>query len=445
MPADRLSALDTAFLCIDRPTAPMHMGAVGVFSASRPHDHRDAERLAALVAERAERSPRLRLRLREGRPWLPDRWEPDPRFDAAAHVGSHHVTEDDADPLAAHASRWFETPLDPRAPLWNAEVVTGLPRGRFALLLKFHHALCDGAGAAELALGLLDEIPSARSAPATAVSADTPGDEDTDVLSALWRDARRTVGETVESLGIATAMLRAARPFPLSPTAIARSTHRRLGFVRLDTSDVRRVRKAYGGTPNDVMLAVLAGALREWLRGRNDGNRLRPLRALVPVSTRRRRGDLAGGNALSGYLCDLPVDVDDPLDRLRAVTASMNRHKRAGPWRGAGAFPVLAERLPSVVHRLATRTVSHAAPVLFDTVITTVPLPGLPLSLDGAPLRETYPVVPLAPHQAVGFAVSTYRDGVHVGLNTGGDAVHQVGALADAVTKSMATLAQHCP
>jgi hypothetical protein len=97
------------------------------------------------------------------------------------------------------------------------------------------------------------------------------------------------------------------------------------------------------------------------------------------------------------------------------------------------------------VHRLATRTVAHAAPLLFDTVVTNVPLPGMPLTLDGAALCEVYPVVPLAPHQSVACAVSTYRDGVHIGLHTGGDAVSGVGSLADAVTKSMAVLLQHCP
>lgn len=438
MPADRLSALDTAFLCIDRPTAPMHMGAVGVFAPPRPYGRRDAAGLAELLAERAGRSPRLRQRLRPGGLLLPDRWEPDPRFDAAAHVSTHHVEPDTPDPLASHASRWFETPLDPRTPLWNIRIVTGLPGGRFATLFKIHHALCDGTGAAELALGLLD-APGAAPRRAARHSR-----RDAVTLDDMWRDARRLVDDAAETAGIAAALLRAVRPLPVSPTVTAQSARRQVGFVRLDADDLRRIRRAHGGTTHDVVLAVLAGALREWLRGR-DTDATRPLRALVPVSIRRRRGDLAGGNALSGYLCDLPVDVDDPVGRLRAVTDAMNRHKQAGPWRGAGALPVLAERLPSAVHRLATRTVAHAAPALFDTVITTVPLPGLPLSLNGAPLCEAYPVVPLAPHQSVGFAVSTYRGGVHVGLNTAGDAMHQAGGLADAVTKSMAALAQLCP
>ncbi|TLW92183.1 wax ester/triacylglycerol synthase family O-acyltransferase [Saccharomonospora piscinae] len=458
MPADRLSALDIAFLCIDDPSTPMHMGAVGVFATRRCPG---GERIASLVAERARALPRLRLRVRTeltgGAHWYSD-----PDFDPACHVGTHDLGADGAvpdgalraDPLTQHAARWLSTPLDTRAPLWNAQVVTGLPEGGFALLVKLHHALCDGAGAAELALGLLDDTTAPRAVAPPACSRDgatEPGpDSGVAPLLRTWWDGTRStvervVGTAAESAHIAGSLLRAVRPYPLSPTLTTDSARRGLGLVRLDLDDVRRVRKAHGGTTNDVVLAVLAGALREWLRHRNRGADPRELRALVPVSTRRRRGAEAGGNALSAYLCELPVGTEDPLERLHAVSRDMDGHKRAGTRRGAGALPVLAERIPGAVHRLATRTVAHTAPALFDTVVTAVPLPGVPLSLAGAPLREAYPVVPLAPHQSVGFAVSTYRGGVHVGLHLGGDAVDDAGALADAVTKSMAALRQLCP
>ncbi len=204
--------------------------------------------------------------------------------------------------------------------------------------------------------------------------------------------------------------------------------------------EVRAVRAAHGGTTNDVVLTVLAGALREWLL--NDGRRpdTRTLRALVPVSVRGRAAGRDAGNALSGYLCDLPVGTEDPVERLRLVRRVMEHNKRAGPTQGAGALPVLAERIPTGLHRLAARTVGHAAPLLFDTVVTNVPLPGLPMSLGGAALREVYPLVPLAPHQALGVAASGYRDALHVGLQANGEAIPDVGSLADAVTKSLAAL-----
>ncbi|PRX49534.1 WS/DGAT/MGAT family acyltransferase [Prauserella shujinwangii] len=435
MPANRLSALDVAFLCLESDTTPMHMGAVVTF---RPGEVADPARLTGLLADRARRIPRLRRRVRTSWPPLGGaQWTEDPGFDVMRHIEVHHLTDRfQADPLAEHASYWIAEPLDPETPLWNAQIVTGLPGGEFALLLKFHHAFADGQGAVEVALGLLDgvSLPRQRGAerpkPAPARSP----------LDVLWDSATTAIGQAGESAGIAGAVLRAARPYPVSPTATPNSRSRRLGFVRLDMGDVRRVRRSLGGTTNDVVLAVLAGALRDWMTNRGRRPEAGPLRALVPVSLRGREAERAGGNVLSGYLCDLPVELEDPAARLRAVRATMDRNKKAGPARGAGAIPILANRVPAGVHRIATKVAGRAAPLLFDTVVTNVPLPGVPMTFGGAALREVYPFVPLAPHQAVGVAVSSYRDTLHVGLQANGEAVPDVGSLGDAVTKSMAAL-----
>jgi diacylglycerol O-acyltransferase len=211
-----------------------------------------------------------------------------------------------------------------------------------------------------------------------------------------------------------------------------------VAFVRLDLADVRQIRRQHGGTTNDVALAVLAGGLREWLRSRDVPVDGRTPRALIPVNTRARGG--AGGNQLSGFLCDLPVGLADPLERLRAVRAAMDANKAAGPTRGAGTLPILANLLPSAVHRLCTGAAGVAAPLLFDTVVTNVPLPPVPLTIDGAPLAEIYPFAPLAPGHALGVAISPYRDAVHIGLQTDRDAVPDIDVLANAISKSCGAL-----
>ncbi|EHR52004.1 acyltransferase, WS/DGAT/MGAT [Saccharomonospora marina XMU15] len=441
MPSDRLSALDVAFLCLEGDTTPMHMAAVATF---QPPAALDLDGLRELLATRAARIPALRKRVRPSWPPLGGaRWRDDPGFDPGLHIAVETLRDAyGPDALAEFTSEWIAAPLDPRAPLWNIQLVGGLPSGEFAMLLKVHHALTDGTGAVEAAFGLLDDI---RPSPKARRAAHRPSPQPQRSPLRLLRDTASTVlGSAAESAGIATAVLRAARPYPISPTVTRNSRQRRLGFVRADLADVRRVRKTYGGTDNDVILAVLAGALREWMLNRGMRPDARTLRALVPVST-RGRATAGGGNLLSGYLCDLPVEVDDPVARLRAVRETMQSNKRGGPYRGAGALPVLANRLPCGVHRLATRAAGRAAPLLFDTVVTNVPLPGLPLSLGGARLREVYPFVPLAPHQALGIAVSTYRDSLHVGLQANASAVPDVGSLADAVGKALAALYQRCP
>jgi diacylglycerol O-acyltransferase / wax synthase len=237
---------------------------------------------------------------------------------------------------------------------------------------------------------------------------------------------------------MAGAVARAVRNPPVPAMLTSGGTARRVAFVRLDLADVRQIRRQHGGTTNDVTLAVLAGGLREWLRSRDVPVDGRTPRALIPVNTRSRGG--AGGNQLSGFLCDLPVGLADPLERLRAVRAAMDANKAAGPTRGAGTLPILANLLPSAVHRLCTGAAGMAAPLLFDTVVTNVPLPPVPLTIDGAPLAEIYPFAPLAPGHAMGIAISPYRDAVHIGLQTDRDAVPDIEVLANAISKSCGAL-----
>jgi len=408
----------------------MHMGAVVIF---QPHHAVDPDKIAKLLADRAARIPRLRQRVTPALFGFGGAsWSDDPRFDPAAHIHTHRLAEFcEEDPLASYAAEWIERPLNLRRPPWDLHVVTGLPDGRFALLLKLHHSFTDGAGAFAVAAGLLDELPFTRTFMA---SAQAPRRE----RSTLGM-VREAIAGAGENAAIASSIVRATRPYPVSPLAAPSSTSRRLGFARLELSEIKKVRAVHGGTSNDVILAVLSGALRQWMINRGQRVAGRPLRALVPVSIRAREAGSAA-NQLSGYLCELPVHLDDPVDRLREIRRSMNRNKSTGPLTGAGALPVLAERIPSPVHRLATKAAGQAAGLLFDTVITNVPLPKLDLTLDGAPLREIYPLVPLAPRNALGIAATIFHNSVHIGLQANGAAVPDTGSLRDAVLKSAAAL-----
>ena len=440
MAGAQLSGLDVAFLSLEGQSTPMHMGAVVTF---RPRGKVDGGKLATLLAQRAAKIPKLRQLARTALfPPGAASWAEDPEFDATRHIHLHRASGlYEPDPLAEHASRWIAQPLDTSKPLWDLHVVTGLPDNRFALLLKLHHALTDGAGAFAIAAGLLDELAiAAARTPVT--PAQTPSRS---TLESLKDTLTSTWAQAGEAATIASSVLRAARPYPTSPITAPATKDRRVGFVRLAVSDVRRIRTSHGGTTNDVVLAVLAGALREWLINRGQRADGRSLRALIPVSVRARQAEQTGGNKLSGYLCELPIGIDDPLERLRSVRRAMTRNKAAGPARGAGAFPLLADKVPPAVHRLTGRVTGQAAPLLFDTVVTNVPLPGLKLTLDGAPLQEIYPFVPLASRHALGMAVAIYRNFIHIGLQANGDAVPDIGALQDAVAKSTAVLCSLCP
>ncbi|MDI3403926.1 wax ester/triacylglycerol synthase family O-acyltransferase [Streptomyces cavernicola] len=442
MTPDLLAPLDLAFWNIESDRHPMHLGALGVFAADSPEAARHA---ADLLAARCAAVPGLRMRIRDA--LLPVGGAvraPDADFDPAHHVRLAAVARD----FQEAAGELMQRPLDRARPPWEVHVLPGVDGTSFAVLFKFHHALADGLRALMLAAGLMDPLPDSPPSrkppkPADSRTGDGAARRRPDLSKSL--DVfRRRVGEVGQALDIGASVARATWGFlEAAPalTAPATGTRRTAGVV-VDLDDVHRIRKRTGGTVNDVLIAAVAGALRSWLteRGEN-GDRVRP-RALIPVSRRRPRDAHPGGNRLSGYLIRLPVAESDPLERLRAVRTAMDRNKEAGPNRGAGAVALLADHVPPLGHRLGGPVVAQAARLLFDILVTSVPLPGLGLRLGGCPLDAVYPFAPLAPGQSLAVAVSTYRGNVHYGLIADAQAVPDLDRLAAALRAEITALGE---
>lgn len=437
-PSDLLAPLDLAFWNIESAEHPMHLGALGVFEADTPGA---AERAAELLAARASAVPGLRLRIRPV--WLPVGGAvraAAPGFDPLDHVT---LAEPVADFHVA-AGALMQRPLDRERPPWEAHVLPGDDGTSFAVLFKFHHALADGLRALMLAAAVMDptDLPAARPAPAAPDASPWSWLPDPRKLPGL---VRGTVSDVGQALDIGSSVARATWGVRSSAALTSQATGtRRTAGVLLDLDDVHRVRKTVGGTVNDVLIAVVAGALRRWLDERGDGSEGVEPRALVPVSRRRPRTAQPPGNRLSGYLVRLPVGDPDPVARLRAVRAAMDRNKDAGPGRGAGAVALLADHVPPLGHRISGPVVAQAARLLFDILVTSVPLPSLGLRLGGCPLTAVYPFAPLAQGQALAVAVSTYRGRVHFGLVADASAVPDLDVLARGVREELAGLVEAC-
>lgn len=442
MTSDLLAPLDLAFWNIESERHPMHLGALGVFSAHSPTAGAHA---ADLLAARAAAVPGLRMRIRDV--WQPfgvrplafggAAREPAPDFDPLDHVRLHAPTDD----FQAVAGRLMERPLERGRPPWEAHVLPGEDGVSFAVLFKFHHALADGLRALTLAAAVLDpmDLPEPRPRPAEPPRGLLP---DVRKLPGLVRGALSDVGRALDigaSVAVSTLGARTTAALTSEPSG----TRRTAGVV-VDIDDVHIIRKAVGGTVNDVLIAVVAGALRRWLDERGDGSEGVAPRALIPVSRRRPRTAHPQGNRLSGYLMRLPVDDPDPLRRLDTVRAAMDRNKDAGPNRGAGAVALLADHVPALGHRLGGPLVSQAARLWFDILVTSVPLPGLGLKLGGNPVTAVFPYAPLAYGQSLAVAVSTYRGQVHYGLVADGAAVPDLDRLAAALTAEVETLITAC-
>ncbi|MGW2517897.1 wax ester/triacylglycerol synthase family O-acyltransferase [Streptomyces sp. NPDC001617] len=442
MTSDLLAPLDLAFWNIESAEHPMHLGALGVFSAHSPAAGAHA---ADLLAARAAAVPGLRMRIRDV--WQPFSFRPsafggatreaDPDFDPLHHVRLHAPTAD----FHADAGRLMERPLKRGRPPWEAHVLPGEDGTSFAVLFKFHHALADGLRALALAAAVLDpmDMPVRKPRPEEPKGGLLP---DVRKLPGLVRGAVSDVGRALDigaSVAVSSLAVRSSPAF----AAEATGTRRTAGVV-LDLDDVHRIRKSEGGTVNDVLIAVVAGALRRWLDERGDGSEGVAPRALIPVSKRRPRTAHPQGNRLSGYLMRLPVDDPDPLGRLGTVRTAMDRNKDAGPNRGAGAVALLADHVPPLAHRLGGPLVSQAARLWFDILVTSVPLPSIGLKLGGNPVTEVYPLAPLARGQALAVAVSTYRGHVHYGLVADAKAVPDLDRLAAALTAEVETLITAC-
>lgn len=445
----RLTGLDTAFLYLDRDVSPMHLGALAIFRGLRAAD---PGRVAALLADRAESVPRLRQRVKPaGFPLAAASWADDPGFCAKDHIQLHHLEVGSGpDGVAALAAELMVHPLARNRPLWEIHVIDGFGESRFAVLLKMHHAFGDGLNALEIAAQVLDEArpqggdlkphgPPTESP----LAATSPGLLER--LGRLTASVPGTVGGVIEQAGeltgMAASVLRTVQlPPPGSPLVVSSSGQRALALAQLDLHQVRRIRAFYGGTVNDALLAILAGALRDWLAGRGVAVDGLIFRAFIPVSRRARSGNRSGANQLSGYLCPLPIGEPDPGKRLLLIRRAMERNKAGGGRRGGGAIPLLADLLPPAVHRFVAPAAGQTASLLFDLMVTSIPLPGGRFTLDRADLEAVYPLAPLAAGQALVVGLSWYRDRAYVALLADRPGLPDVSRLAEAVPPAAAAL-----
>ncbi|MCW2679839.1 MAG: hypothetical protein JWM62_1240 [Frankiales bacterium] len=461
---DRLSPLDVSFLYMETPTTAMHVGGVAVFQP--PEEGFDYDRLVELISQRIALVPRYRqkVRLIPGRLANPV-WVDDEDFDVTYHVRRSALPKPGTDAqLRDLVGRLQGRQLDRSRPLWEIYLVEGLEGGRVGVITKTHHAMVDGVSAVDIGTVILDLTPEPREVPeddwqprrepgAAALMVGAVSDlvkrptQAIDTARAAVVDARATVGKVAGVAGgVVSSVATIARPAPDSPLNVRIGGQRRFGMARTELDDYKRVRKVHGGTVNDVVLAVVAGALRSWLMTR--GEPVTPattIRAMVPVSVRTDGNDGQLGNRVSSYFVDLPVGEANAVMRLHQVSFAMRGHKDSGESVGADALVALSGFAPPTLHSLGARVASSFTRRLFNLVVTNVPGPQFPLYAAGARMLEMYPVVPLAKGQAVSIGLTSYDGGVYYGLNADRDAMPDIDVLAGLLEESLAELVGTVP
>jgi len=454
---ERLTRLDASFLYLEEPGTPMHVGGVLILEA--PPGGVDA--LADLVEARLPLVPRYRQRVAEvpGHVANPV-WVDDPDFDIAYHLRRNGLPRPGTEAqLLDLVSRLASRPLHRRRPLWEMYLVDGLSHGRVAVITKTHPALVDGLSAIDIGQVLLDVEPDAPAPEPAEWRPERPPSGSELLWEALDEYARRPsaivdtaraavtdVRSTAARLtGVAGGLLRTARttllPAPHTPLNATVGRQRRVAVARAELDDIKTVRKAFGGTVNDVLLTVVAGALREWLLSRGEpvvaGT---SVRALVPVSMQDE--DAVAGNRVSSYLVDLPVGEPNPRVRLARLSYAMRGIAQHGQSVGADSLIALTGFAPPTLHALGARAARGLSRRLFNLVVTNVPGPQFPLYAAGSRMLEVFPVVPLARGQGLSIGMTSYDGRVFFGLNADRDSVGDVDVLADLIEQEVAELVE---
>ena len=454
---DRLTGLDSSFLHLERASAHMHVAGCMLFDGEAP----TYEELMEQISGRLHLVPRYRQRLafvpfNQGRPV----WVDDPHFNIAFHVRHTALPSPGGETqLKRLAGRVFSQALDRSRPLWEIWLVEGLSDGRFALLSKTHHALVDGVSGVDIATVLFDTFPDpmpvappdhewvARPLPSGAqlladalLERTTVPSEIVRGIRATLRGPRQVAARVGRALGGVSAMARAGlQAAPPSPLNVRIGPHRRFTWVRGDLRQFKAIKNALGGTVNDVVLAVVAGALGRYLRMHGEATDELVLRAMVPISVRAdvERGAL--GNRVAAMWAPLPLGLTDPVERLMSISRNMDGIKESGQAVGAQVLTELTGFAPPTIMAQAARL--QARQRLFNLVVTNVPGPQFPLYMLGRELDAMFPMVPLAENQALGIAIMSYDGQLNFGLNADYDAMPDLEALADELRASIEELA----
>ncbi|HEV2062657.1 MAG TPA: wax ester/triacylglycerol synthase family O-acyltransferase [Solirubrobacteraceae bacterium] len=450
---DRLTAVDASFLEQESAESHMHVGALVTLEGPAPPlpDFLD------LLRGRLHLVPRYRQKLAvppldAGRPL----WVDDPDFNLEYHVRHTALPSPGSEEqLRNLAARIFSQQLDRSKPLWELWVVEGVADGSWALISKTHHAMIDGIAGVDLATVMFDLTPVPREvehpnrawqphrepAAVDLVAAGLRGAFRTGIevaeraVGALLRPSTSLTVAREAAEGIGEVVWATLNPAPETPLNVPIGPHRRFAGVRGRLEDFKLVKDVYGGTVNDVVLTVVSGGLRTWLRSRGVRTEGLELRALVPVSLRGEGegGDL--GNRIAAMRGPLPVYVADPVERLRAVRAAMGELKESKQALGAEVLAGMQNFAPPTILGVASRL--NFSTRLFNCIVTNVPGPQMPLYVLGREMQTVFPIAFLPRDHALAVAIISYNGWLNFGLLGDYDALPDLDELSGHVSAAI--------
>jgi WS/DGAT/MGAT family acyltransferase len=462
---DRLRALDTAFLDIERPGLPIHIGGIAVFEGGPlfDGDRFRIDELRAVAESRLHLMPRLRRRLARvpGDAARPE-WVDDPTFDLANHIRVMEAPApgDDA-ALVAVAEALHVELLDRSRPLWDICFVTGLEGERVAAIERAHHALIDGVAGVDVSLLMLDLDPTAVSPPAPPFVPEPEPEPMNRLLAGLrdqlaapiglmtgalgsLRNPRRLATDLGEVVSALASLRREGVVAPRSSLNRAVGDRRRLIFVRCRLEEVKSAGAASGATANDVVLAAVTGGLRRLLAERDEPLPANgSLTALVPVSRRGSDEHQDLGNRVSALFVPLPVGIGDGDRRLRTIAATTAELKHGTEAQIGERLLGATDLLPRPIAVRVARSLDHQPFV--NLVVTNVPGVACPLYALGGRMIEARPIVSLGANMPLEVAVLSYDGALTLGITADRTACPDVDVFVAGLERTLAELGARQP
>jgi len=446
----RLSPLDLVFLYGETPATTMHVAGLHIYEAPEGDPQQFFRDFDDEVRGATKVEPPFNLRLAHPRLRLSplQSWVPADDVDLEYHIRRSALPSPGGErELGALVSRLHSNPIDFSRPPWEVHLIEGLQGGRFAVYFKVHHALVDGYSATQILVRshardaaerrpLFFQMPRVKRPPRERTDGDSPTDEGglagglgrrvkTSVAfgRAMYNAQIRRDGEYKDLVGSVQA--------PKSILNQRISRNRRFATQQYDLAVLKEIGTKCNATLNDVMLSVIGGGLRSFLRELGELPD-KPLIAFVPVNI-RPKGDVGGGNAVSAILASLGTDIDDPLERLEAVAASTRIAKAQFEGLSQDAIMAFGAALLSPLtlqSASAFAGIKTPLPLNCNVIVSNVPGPSYPLYLRGARLLADYPVsIPLH-GVALNITLFSYVDTMCVGFIGCRDTVPRLQRLA---------------
>lgn len=444
---ERLTTLDAGFLEAEDGDRHINLAVGGLSVLEGPMP--DFETLATSVLEKAIAAPRMKQVLKTHLLDLqPPEWTDAPNIDLSHHI--HHVAlpQPGSDrELFRLTADIMERRLDRDRPLWECWMIEGLAGGQWAMLLKIHHCIADGITIMQMLSGLSDngagetfvtEIRAAKQAPKRSPNFSI---NPLNWARSAWRLAAATTSSAELAVGGAVRIVGGIlSPADSSPLVGPVTTMRRYSAAHVSLEDVAAIQDAFGVTLNDVALAAITASYREALTRRGKRPRQRSLRTLVPVSVRSNEAMGIADNRVSLMLPYLPVDREDPVDRLQMVHKRLTRAKASGQREAGSAFIAAVNVMPFALTAWSVRTLIKFPQRGVVALATNVPGPRHRLRIMGREVVRMMPIPPIALGLRTGVAIVSYADELAFGITADYDAAPDVDELARGIERGIAEL-----